>query len=229
MLSLLSLLTVLLAFAAHVHAAQFTLHHRVVHPSLQDAPFLERGTLELSGSSAHIASASTAAQNLVLFEQQLHSAKDKSGALYQIALQQPGTAASQGEWSISSVKVCHLGAATSQTLFVYLSEDGSPYSINNFVSPIPHNGACPSPSPDSPLRDFAGRITSLNTTILLRTPSSPPSPELKTPPPLTPEGEVVQPVPEKGFFQKYWMYITIFLVAIMLTGGGPEEGQGAGK
>ena len=39
-------------------------------------------------------------------------------------------------------------------------------------------------------------------------------PELKTPPPLTPEGQVVQPIPEKSWLQKYWFYIAIFFVAI---------------
>jgi len=41
-------------------------------------------------------------------------------------------------------------------------------------------------------------------------------PELRTPPPLTPEGEVVQPVPERSFLQKYWMYLAAVLVALRM-------------
>jgi len=49
-------------------------------------------------------------------------------------------------------------------------------------------------------------------------------PELRKPPPLTPQGEPVQPVPEQSFIQKYWIYILIALGALVLTGGGePEE------
>lgn len=32
-------------------------------------------------------------------------------------------------------------------------------------------------------------------------------PELRSPPPLTPEGQVITPEPEKSFLQKYWIYI----------------------
>jgi len=40
------------------------------------------------------------------------------------------------------------------------------------------------------------------------------SPELKVPPPLTPEGQPVQPVQEQTFFQKYWMHIIGILLLI---------------
>jgi hypothetical protein len=37
---------------------------------------------------------------------------------------------------------------------------------------------------------------------------------LKEPPQLSPQGDVVQPVPEKSFIQKYWIYIVGVLLAI---------------
>src|SRR6266540_2567881 len=37
-------------------------------------------------------------------------------------------------------------------------------------------------------------------------------PALRTPPALTPEGEVVQPPIPKSFLQKYWLYIVGFLL-----------------
>ena len=39
-------------------------------------------------------------------------------------------------------------------------------------------------------------------------------PELRAPPPLTPEGQVVTPEPEKTFIQKYWIYIVGFMIVI---------------
>jgi hypothetical protein len=39
-------------------------------------------------------------------------------------------------------------------------------------------------------------------------------PELRAPPPLTPEGRVVTPEPEKSFIQKYWVYILAFMIII---------------
>ena len=82
------------------------------------------------------------------------------------------------------------------------------------------------------LRSFADKIQNLNSTILLRSSDFPPSyvsslsveiyptkhilyrPQLHAPPPFTPEGEVVQPVPEKSFIQKYWMYIAALLLIL---------------
>lgn len=37
-------------------------------------------------------------------------------------------------------------------------------------------------------------------------------PILRTPPALTPEGEVVQPPIQKSFLQKYWLYMVGFLL-----------------
>ena len=71
-------------------------------------------------------------------------------------------------------------------------------------------------------------------------------PELKAPPQLSEEGEVVKPIPEKSFLQKYWMYITMALLALgacrftlrllsiltlltALAGGEPEEGKAPAK
>ena len=39
-------------------------------------------------------------------------------------------------------------------------------------------------------------------------------PSLRVPPPVTAEGKVVEPPHEKSFFEKYWMYIVIALLAM---------------
>jgi len=70
---------------------------------------------------------------------------------------------------------------------------------------------------------FATNIAHLNTTVETRLPRLPPLPDLRVPPPLTPEGEPVVPVPEKSLFARYWMYGAAILVALMLSGGAEEE------
>ncbi|KAJ2930228.1 hypothetical protein H1R20_g6897, partial [Candolleomyces eurysporus] len=219
---MLSLLTVVVGAAVHVYAAQFNIYHRVVQSTSSSVPFVQRGTLNLVGSNANLESVSTLSEDLARLTQNLNS-EDVGGALYQVALQHPEDF-SATEWAVSSVKLCHLSSSTAQTLHLYLSEEEKPYAINYFLSPVDHSGSCPR----QVSKPEAERISQLNTTILLRRPSSPPSPELRTPPPLTPEGQVVQPVPEKSFFQKYWYYIAIFFFAIMLTSPPPEEGQQGG-
>ncbi len=39
-------------------------------------------------------------------------------------------------------------------------------------------------------------------------------PQLRTPPPLTQQGTPVEPVPERSFIQKYWVYIVVALAAL---------------
>lgn len=41
-----------------------------------------------------------------------------------------------------------------------------------------------------------------------------PSAELRTPPPVDPQGQVVRPPPEKSFLQKYWMYFALLFLVI---------------
>jgi len=101
-----------------------------------------------------------------------------------------------------------------------VTASGKPYALDYFVSPVPYDGSCPEQS------TFTFGLPK-NTTLLIQYPTKPPQPTLKTPPPLTPEGTPVVPVPEKSFIQKYWMYMGAVLIAILMTGGGePEEGEG---
>ena len=140
---------------------------------------------------------------------------------------------------------CHLDKASSEILILHLinGQDYNPFALDYFLSPIPHDGSCKGPhksrkglTPSISLQRFANKIQHLNSTILLRRPDSPPSyvpmsihllrkyiqhilyrPELHAPPPLTPQGEVVQPVPEKSFLQKYWMYIVALLLIFCMS------------
>ncbi|KAJ7929910.1 hypothetical protein B0H13DRAFT_1595801, partial [Mycena leptocephala] len=121
-------------------------------------------------------------------------APDRQGALYQVALELDGDAR-PGQWD--AVSACHLHQATTETLILHATHSGRPYALDYFVAPTPHNGACPKKlKASTPLLSFASNIASLNTTVEVRLPRLPPLPELRVPPPLTPEGDPVVPVPE---------------------------------
>lgn len=223
---------VLLAFLSSVVAqSSFKIHHRIFHPSLQPFPYTERGTLIITGHSATFQPSPSIPNDFAAFFDLLQSLESPEHALYQVALGNAG----DDQWDFSSVKVCHLHTMSTDSLHLhfpdYLSTE--PFAMDYFVSPTPHDGSCPQLAKrkgksqamnTSPFHAFTAGGLSLNTTIFLKKPIAPPLPELRTPPPLTPEGEVVQPVPERSFLQKYWMYLAAVLVALLLS-GGPEEEQ----
>ncbi|KAF4619486.1 hypothetical protein D9613_005340 [Agrocybe pediades] len=210
-------------------AADVLLYHRIFHPDLEAQPYLQRATVSLSTST--LVPSSSLAKDLASFAETLQTLEsNKVEALYQVAVAREGDT-SEAFWDYSSVKACYLGRATADTILLHLpsGEDEQPFSIDYFVSPIPRDGSCPISkstkkplTPSNSLKIHAGKVEHLNSTVLLRRPSTPPLPELRAPPPLTPEGEVVKPVPEKTFLQKYWMYIGAF-VLVLLVSSGPEE------
>ncbi|TFK29377.1 hypothetical protein FA15DRAFT_582790 [Coprinopsis marcescibilis] len=199
-------ISLLLAFLTTAYGADYKLHHRVFHPQLPVSQWTEHAIVSLGGDGPQFQAQPRISQDFQSFSDSLKSAtNDLNEALYQVALQ-PSADAADNEWSVSSVKLCHLLGTTSQTVVLYLTSEEAPYSLNYFLSPTPHGGSCP------PLiMDMAKPLShvQLNTTLSLRMPSSPPLPELRAPPSLTPEGKIATPVPEKSFIQKYWIYIAI--------------------
>jgi tellurite resistance-related uncharacterized protein len=122
---------------------------------------------------------------------------------------------------------CHLQQANAQTWIIYATGDDIPFSLDYFVSPVPNDGTCPEGMVVSAA--LVDSIQNMNTTITFNRPAIPPQyahlieaqpesthfyqrPELRAPPPLTAEGEAVQPPPQKSFIQKYWLYIVGFLL-----------------
>ncbi|KAK0191146.1 hypothetical protein F5146DRAFT_1137940 [Armillaria mellea] len=207
---------VLVAVAAVVHvAAALDVFHRGVHPDLDEQPFSLRGQLLLDDDTLAFTPSPSFSNDLYSFAQTLQDLNlDNDRASYQVALDRSAI------WEISSVKFCYLAQPFAENLILYksLSDSSTPYAIDYFVSPIPKDGSCP--------KTFwvdSSRAGPINTTISLRPRHFPPLPELRTPPPLTPQGEPVQPPEEKNFFQKYWMYIAAVLIALTLSGGAPEE------
>jgi len=228
-------LIVAATFLAVVNAknANVNLYHRVIHPS-QSAlpPYAHRASISFPPDSSPVMIPSPELYDtFVSFAEMLETLQNTDGALYQLALEHEGDR-SNAHWDLSSVKICHLDKASSETIILHLpnARDHNPFALDYFVSPIPHDGSCQEPhkSEKGPtasifLRSFADNIQHLNSTIVLRRSDSPPLPKLHAPPPLTPQGEVVRPVPEKSFLQKYWMYIAALLLILVLGGGSDEE------
>ncbi|KAG6336687.1 hypothetical protein ID866_2394 [Astraeus odoratus] len=189
--------------------AEFYLHHRVIHPNLPATAWSEFGTVVAShlspaGVPATFIPSESLIDDLSGFTENVDLSLGES--LYQVAVERPGMVDTL--WPVSIMK--------------------GPFALDYFVSSVSPNGACPSPS-ETPKSYPAN-----NTTVLVKSPHSPPSPRLRAPPPLTPDGTPVAPVPEKSFLQKYWIYIFVVFAALMLS-APPEEpasngnGRGAAR
>ncbi|KAG5651971.1 hypothetical protein H0H81_006786 [Sphagnurus paluster] len=208
---MLAFATVVTALAAVAQGAQLNLYHRIYHPSAAAAPFSKRATIQIAENSTVSFQLSIQfAQDLFSFAEALHTVKDKSLLLYQVALE-PGAETPQSQWHISSVKACHLPKATAESLQLHVinPQSPTPYALNYFISPIPHDGACPK-SRSKSFDSFAN----VNSTVVIKASRLPPLPQLTTPPPISAQGEPIVPVPEKSFVQKYWMYMVGILLAI---------------
>ncbi|KZT19269.1 hypothetical protein NEOLEDRAFT_1183517 [Neolentinus lepideus HHB14362 ss-1] len=223
MFSLSLLLAVLLVSSAAADPAP-RLFHRVHHPAIQPPlAFSERGSFRLANSIATLDHSETYADDFAEFAAVLEEYPD---ALYQIAMEREGDK-DETHWDISSVRACHLPHTTAETFILHLSPyDHKPFSLDYFVSPIPHDGSCPKTKASTGFEPSVAFRPFANGTVLLREPISPPSPELRTPPPLTPQGEPVKPPVEKSFVQKYWIYIVALLLALLIAPGGADEGGG---
>ncbi|KAJ3739509.1 hypothetical protein DFH05DRAFT_1463856 [Lentinula detonsa] len=204
------------------------IHHRVFAPGIPEYPFVERGVIDSSGLrpssslSQHWLDLENVLENLIS-----NPKVDLGRVLYQVALEREDS-----DRDISSVKLCHIPLITSNSIILHIphsAEISTPHAIDYFVAPIPDDGGCPRLGSDSVALASPFQVLSrLNTTIIHRTATLPPLPQLRTPPQLTAEGAPVQPPPEKSFIQKYWMYIFAILFALMMTGGGSEE-EGASR
>ena len=90
---------------------------------------------------------------------------------------------------VLSVLQCHALASNAETITLHLAADGTPFALAYFVSPVPHNGACPkkrrnviasqaspSSSPGAPGADQVARVFGglTNTTVVVRAPTAPP-------------------------------------------------------
>jgi len=253
-MKLLALLSLFSLVLAQEHAEQapldeavqdsleFKLHHRVFHPQASGMAFDSFGTLLLSRSPGLLSPApsliqsNSHASDLRAFAESLqHQAdandiQDVEEALYQVALEHPGDK-DHSQWDVSSVKACHLTTSTAQSIIVHVASDRlTPFAIDYFVGPIPRDGSCPKKSKNKsiPSKQALDFKPFANTSVVIRTPTYPPLPQLNTPPPLTTEGKLVEPVPEKSFLQKYWVYIAIAGLALVFS-PAPAEDEGAGN
>ncbi|KAF9268109.1 hypothetical protein L218DRAFT_892844 [Marasmius fiardii PR-910] len=225
-LQVLSLLLYPLAVASR---QGINVYHRFYIPhgeqDMAEPEFIQRGTVVIEdniGAATYQASPSTL-ENFSQFARELKEDDERERIMYQVAIER------EGRWDVSSVKWCHLPKVLEETLVLHMSESSTPYAADYFVSPIPHDGGCPAfaKNEDSVSVKF-DNLAKLNTTVVLKTARLPPLPELRAPPPLTPEGKPAETIPEKSFIQKYWMYVAAGLIALFMAGGPPEEGQQGG-
>ncbi|KJA30156.1 hypothetical protein HYPSUDRAFT_175401 [Hypholoma sublateritium FD-334 SS-4] len=214
-------LAVVTALFSTALASNYVIHHRIFHPSLPLQPYRQRGYVSTESLIPTFVPSSDLTEDFNDFFEVIKLVESPSDTLYQVALQNEGES-SESLWDFSSVKACYLSKATSETILLYLTsgQDPKSFALDYFVSPIAHDGSCPISksqniiSPTSALRSFAKKARNLNSTVIFRGTESPSLPELKAPPPLTPGGEIVKPLPEKNFLQKYWMYIGAVLLVI---------------
>ncbi|KAG1752658.1 uncharacterized protein EDB91DRAFT_1103714 [Suillus paluster] len=183
---------------------ELRLMHRVVHPNLPVTPWAELGTITLPpfesiqpiGSHVSFSLGESLHDDLAEFAEAVNP--NMQGAMYHVTIDSDGP--------VSSTKACLLPSATSANIVIHLSVRGEPFAIDYAVSPVPRDGICPTTS--------TANYPAHNTSVVLKSPRMPPLPELRVPPPLTPEGEPVVPVPEKSFVQKYWIYLVVVLGAL---------------
>ncbi|KAF8076529.1 hypothetical protein FPV67DRAFT_1445161 [Lyophyllum atratum] len=228
--AILGLLSISLVAAEHT---QLRLFHRLHHPTAAQAPFSERGTLLIAeNNTVSFQFSPSFAKDLYSFAEALHTVKDNDLIMYQVALEREGDT-NEAQWDISSVKACHLHKSVSESIHLHTLDPSSPkpYAIDYFISPVSHDGACPKSrskkstqhASQSPSFESFESFASVKPTVILKGSRLPPLPQLATPPPISPEGAPVVPLPEKTFLEKYWMYIVGILLVTVLTGGGEEE------
>ncbi|KAF8556990.1 hypothetical protein OG21DRAFT_428207 [Imleria badia] len=207
-------ITLLLVSFANAHS-EIRVQHRVVHPNLPMTPWSELGTVALPSlhSISPLGSPATLVSSDTLLDDLVQSVDPTvEGAMYQVALERPGVA--DDVWPTSVVKACHLPGSTSAHITIHFSPTGLPFAVDHFVSPVPHDGSCPA-------HDTRKSYPALNATVTL-------IPELRTPPPLTAEGEPIAPAPEKSFLQKYWIYMVAILGVLLISGPTDEPAGNSG-
>lgn len=208
-----------LLVAAIENDNEYRILHRVYGPGVPERPFSIRATLDPKSLQLD-----PAPQYLDDLGQFYSDARQSSSALYQVALHTPESILAGDRLSISSVKACHIPLATQDFFTFHLDSDAKPFHVDYYLANVPQSGACPS---KKQLRSVNQEtfLNPSNTSIRVQHATHPPPPGLRVPPPLTPKGQPVAPVPEKSFIQKYWLYIVIGLGAFLLVGPPPEEGQ----
>lgn len=221
-------LAICLCLVSGAPAQQLRLHHRLVSPDGRPTPFSERASLRYNtdaglatGSSAVAVTQAPSLEDDL--RQYLERAAREPGLLYQLALEREHDTG-EDQWAVSSVKACHLRTSTADVVRLHVdARTRTPYSLDYFLVPVPHNGACP------PASAASSKAPLTNTTVTVHSSFPAPAPQLRTPPPLSAQGEAIKPEQEKSFLQKYWLYILGFILIQLLMTSPPEEGKEGGE
>ncbi|KAG0709767.1 hypothetical protein DFH29DRAFT_885716 [Suillus ampliporus] len=203
-------------------STEFRLMHRVVHPNLPVTPWTELGTVAVppfksiqpTGSYVSLSLGESLLEDLAEFAEVVNP--NMQDAMYHVTIER-----SESVGPVSSTKACLLPLSTSANIVIHLSATGEPFAIDYAVSPVPQDGICP--------QTGAVNYHAHNASVVLKSPRMAPLPELRVPPPLTPEGEPVVPVPEKSFVQKYWIYLVVVLGALLISGPAEDGDAKGGK
>ena len=156
---LFSLILVITFAAVPVPLWAWQLHHRVLHPSLPEPPFLNRASiLSDAAGNLRIQPAPSLQADFDSFVETAHV----TDALYQLALDlQPGQSTSL--WLTSSIKAvisfppslptppphlfstqCHLVNTANEHIVLHVPHPGgTPFSLDYFLDTAPSDGTCP--------------------------------------------------------------------------------------
>ncbi|KAG8775481.1 hypothetical protein FRC15_000494, partial [Serendipita sp. 397] len=166
------------------YASRLNLYHRTLVPSNPSLSskysykgYVDLETLPVSSLQALYTPSNDLNKE---FTSLLGTVETDSSALYQVALELPDVAVEL--WPMSSVKACHLYHAKSERIWLHTSSASShdPHSITYWILETPDDGLCRTvPSSSSSGLDghkLPNRVLDMpswNTTVLVKSPSSP--------------------------------------------------------
>lgn len=202
--------------------AQYNLHHRVFVPGKpsDSSKYALKGTVDIDTTtgSSFAASFTPVPTKYDQLLRDFQKSIDEPHALYQVALELPDY--DENMWPMTSIKACHLPKASGERIWVHVSHAGIAHALSYWLMDTPDDGTCP------PSLSPVGARGEWNSTVIVKSSLPAPVPQLRVPPPLTPEGNPVVPEVEKTFIQKYWMHlIGGFLLISFLAPIPEEEGQ----
>lgn len=207
---LLAVVFALLGAVAAEAESSVNVHHRVRLPGDTSTPFTHKGTVLLTPTGLSYAPAAAFRSQLTAW-----SSNATTDARYEVALQtSPVEDGNPDDWPRASVKLCHVTGAQEEFLTMHKTLAGDIFALDYHLSSVPKDGNCPKPAP----------LYIASTDVQLKSPSPAFRPRLKTPTPMSADGQPVKAEPEKSFIQKYWMYIVPALIILLVLPAGPEEG-----
>ncbi|CDZ96724.1 hypothetical protein [Phaffia rhodozyma] len=225
LLSFSTLSALVLGLTRSVESSTLTIHHRLLSPSAP-APFVPRLEVQLKDLT------------LVQSVQDLSSGHPLGPVdlgrdiYYQVAIQRAGQP--ETDWSITSVKACHLLPSTGRKETFELSVpfsggDETSIQLSYSLSGISRDGSCPPVTPGSVVSSTSP-TDGFETNVQVVKAGSPTPLILASPVKLdAATGQAEVPPVEKTLIQKYWIYAVIPLAVLLLMPETEAERAAAAK